>query len=146
MELHFARMQTSDLPFFLEVRNLVRNQLHDSREFSLSEAESWFAVTPNEYWLIFCEEIPVGYFRISKENIDSWQIGADIHPNFQRKGIATKAYHEFIDEIIRSDSNPPMRLELRVLKTNPIAFQLYKNLGFTAVDDSENDITMLLLI
>ena len=73
-----------------------------------------------------------------------WQIGADIHPDFQNQGIASKAYPAFINEIVKSINPPPALLELRVLKNNLIALSLYIKLGFVIQEETEIDLKMTL--
>ena len=142
MTLSFSRLLEKDLPFFLEVRNQVKDKLHDSREFTLEEARAWLTETPIEYWVITMDLLKVGYFRLARVNDSSWQIGADIHPEFQRKGIASKAYPIFISEIARKQNPTPTSLELRVLKNNLIAFSLYVKLGFVIEEETEIDFKM----
>ena len=144
MNLSFSRLIEEDLPFFLEVRNQIRDKLHDSREFTLEEAKEWLPVTPVQYWVISMDLLEVGYFRLTKLNDSLWQIGADIHPDFQRKGIATKAYPIFISKIVRNQNPPPSSLELRVLKSNSIALSLYMKLGFAIAEETEIDFRMKL--
>lgn len=133
-----------DLPFFLEVRNLVRNKLHDSREFTLEAAKEWLPKTPVQYWVISMDKSRVGYFRFTKLSDSSWQIGVDIHPKYQQKGIATEAYPLFISQIVRKQNPLPSSLELRVLKNNSIAFSLYMKLGFMIEEETEIDFRMKL--
>ena len=112
MTLSFSRLIEEDLPFFLRVRNQVKDKLHDAREFSLEEAQEWLTVTPVQYWVISLDLLKVGYFRLLRVNDSLWQIGADIHPDFQQKGIASKAYPIFISEIVRKQNPSPTFLEL----------------------------------
>lgn len=144
MNLSFSRLIEEDLPFFLEVRNQVRDKLHDSREFTLEEAKEWLPTTPVQYWTISKDLTKVGYFRLTRINESLWQIGADIHPNFQRKGIASKAYPVFINQIVRKLNPVPSSLELRVLKNNLIALSLYLKLGFEIDEETEIDFRMKL--
>lgn len=144
MKLSFSRLIEEDLPFFLIIRNQVRDKLHDSREFTLEEAQEWLLTTPVQYWVISKDLIKVGYFRLARINESLWQIGADIHPDFQRKGIASKAYSEFINQVIKKINPVPSSLELRVLKSNLIALSLYLKLGFAIVEETEIDFRMKL--
>ena len=144
MQINFSILRHEDLPFFIEVRNSVRLNLHDPREFSLEEAVEWFSRTEVKYWVISLESTKVGYFRLSKLSDLSWQIGADIHPIYQGKGIASVAYPLFIDEIVRVIDPQPIFLNLRVLVNNSKAFSLYKKLGFEVVDQTPTDISMRL--
>lgn len=144
MNLNFSKLNEEDLTFFLEVRNLVRDKLHDSREFTLEAAKEWLPKTPVQYWLISLDMSRVGYFRLRRIDDSLWQIGADIHPMYQRKGIATNAYPLFISQIVRKQNPPPSTLELRVLKNNSIAFSLYVKLGFIIEEETDIDFRMKL--
>ena|SRR3990167_7306223 len=131
-----------DLPFLNEVRNLVREYLHDNREFSLDETNSWFRSLPpeNKYYLIsICREggqTPIGYFR-TREYIMPWvrqgkpckclEIGADLHPSFEGKGYAYRSYIQFLSEL---EGRGFECVSLQVLGSNSRAFNLYVKLGF----------------
>ena len=141
-QVKFRKMNELDLDFFLSVRNLVRENLHNSRFFSLEEAKEWFKFTKNEYWIIEICEVEVGYFRLSKENQENWQIGADIHPSFQNKGIGSFVYPLFVDSIIKRQPVVPLKLNLQVLKHNSMALRLYEKLGFKRTAESETDYSM----
>ena len=142
MKLSFSRLIKEDLPFFINIRNQVRVNLHDSREFTLVEAQEWLSKTSVQYWVISLDSTKVGYFRFARINESLWQIGADIHPDFQRKGIASKAYPLFISQIVRKQNPAPTSLELRVLKSNVIALSLYVKLGFSILEETEIDFRM----
>ena len=144
MKMEFSRLNEQDLPFFLDIRNRVRDKLHDSREFTLNEAIEWLPKSLTQYWIIYQDLVNVGYFRLLKVSDSLWQIGADIHPDFQNQGIASKAYPAFINEIVKSINPPPALLELRVLKDNLIALSLYIKLGFVIQEETEIDLKMTL--
>lgn len=144
MHLIFSKLRHEDLAFFIEVRNSVRFNLHDSREFSLADATEWFKRTEVMYWVIYQDSVKVGYFRLSKSSELSWQIGADIHPCYQGRGIASAAYPIFIKEIVKQIDPPPTFLDLRVLTHNGKALSLYKKLGFKVLNQTTTDIYMRL--
>ena len=127
--ISFRQMEMEDLPFFLEVRNLVRYHLHDSREFSLADAQSWWPRKESDYYLILLAEIPIGYFRVLIQSEACILIGADIHPNFQGKKLGYLSYLKFL--LIMKEKYPLHVIKLRVLKSNYRAFALYLKLGFT---------------
>ena len=144
MTLEFSRLREQDLPFFLAIRNRVKDELHDSREFTLVEAIEWLPKSTTQYWMICHDSHNVGYFRLLRMSDSSWQIGADIHPDFQRQGLATKAYPAFINEIVKNITPTPISLELRVLKKNLAALSLYTKLGFITQEETEVDLKMTL--
>jgi RimJ/RimL family protein N-acetyltransferase len=114
--------------------------LHDSRSFSFSDALDWFKATKVTYWIIFMNNLPVGYFRFSKLEKNIYQIGADINPDFQRKRIASTAYPLFIDLIAK-----PLNcqaLKLRVLKSNLVATNFYSKMGFYIIGETQLDYEM----
>jgi len=136
----FVPMVKSDLSWFLNIRNQVRNSLHDSREFTIEEATCWWEELKPEFWKIFYFGEAVGYFRISNIELNSCFIGADLHPAHQGKGIGFDAYTNFIEEVIRYKSYK--LLKLRVLKSNTIAINLYQKLNFKIIEDTEIDYLM----
>ena len=144
MSLEFSRLKEDDLPFFLDIRNRVRNNLHDSREFTLFEAIEWLSKSTTQYWIICHDSVNIGYFRLQRISDLLWQIGADIHPDFQRRGLASKAYPAFINQIVKDIHPVPTSLELRVLKSNSIALSLYMKLGFIVLEETEVDLKMKL--
>ena len=137
----FKPMIAEDLPFLLSVRNQVKDNLHDQNEFTLDEATAWWQITDSRYWIILRGEQQVGYFRVKRISGETWQIGADIDPVFQRQGIAGRAYPHFVREVLL-----PLgvtTLELRVLKKNSVAFNLYLKLGFDVAEETDTDYRMI---
>ncbi len=57
----------------------------------------------------------------------SIKIGADIHPDLRRRGIAAAAYRKFLRELLDQGWR---RIWLEVLEDNDIAIRLYGKLGF----------------
>lgn len=129
-------MILEDIPFMLEVRNheSTYKQLHTPIKFSIDQATVWF-LTANPQWYIL-ENLgnKVGYIRTSNWDFNnkSMTIGCDIHPNYRRQGLARKGYDTFIDLLKTKGWN---ELNLLVLKTNTIAFHLYKSLKFEIYDE-----------
>jgi RimJ/RimL family protein N-acetyltransferase len=144
MTLEFSKLREQDLPFFLEVRNRVKENLHDSREFTLAQAIEWLPRSTTQYWMISHDSKKVGYFRLLRVSESLLQIGADIHPDFQRQGIASKAYPEFINAVVKNMIPVPTSLELRVLTKNVNALSLYTKLGFTVQERTQIDLRMTL--
>jgi diamine N-acetyltransferase len=131
MVVGFRRLEIGDLDFLMEIRNgYAADFLHDSRTFDLAQTCEWFIKTQPDYWIISLEERRVGYFRLSNhsETNRNIYVGADIHPDFQGKGIATKAYREFLPFLFQEyDLN---KISLEVLASNEKAIHLYEKLGF----------------
>ena len=129
--LNFRKLEYDDLEFLNEVRNLYSEEfLHDSRNFSLSETQSWFLQFKPDYYIIEEDKNKIGYFRISNysEVNSNLYIGADIHPNFKGKGYGFISYKEFIP--ILFEKYNLNKISLEVLSTNNIAISLYNKLGF----------------
>lgn len=138
--INFAPMIAEELPFLLAVRNQVRENLHNQNEFTLEDATKWWPVTDSRYWIIYSDQKKVGYFRVKHIEDGCWQIGADVDPAYQRRGIASVAYPKFVKEVLAPlGAND---LELRVLKSNQVALALYQKLGFSIQDETETDYRM----
>jgi RimJ/RimL family protein N-acetyltransferase len=120
-----------DLPFVAEVRHHPETLpwLHDSRVFSLEEMHEWYRRTRPPWLIILHDGRPAGYFRVSDVDIEhkSIKIGADIHPDLRRRGIATAAYRQFLRELLDYGWR---RVWLEVLEDNETAIRLYRRLGF----------------
>jgi len=122
-------------PDYLEFLNKVRNEyaleyLHDSRTFTIDETKNWYHKNNPDFWMIFADEVLIGYFRLSnysKENKNIY-IGADIAKEYTGKGIAKKAYNLFIPFLFTEYNLNKISLE--VLSTNQRAINLYDKLGF----------------
>jgi hypothetical protein len=50
--LKFRKLEFEDLGYFLEVRNSVRMNLHDNREFTLTDVKKWFADLGDKRYII----------------------------------------------------------------------------------------------
>jgi ribosomal protein S18 acetylase RimI-like enzyme len=117
-----------DIPLLLETRNLVREWLHNNKEFTLIEAHSWFIKECPEFYIIEVENLgPVGYIRTSARTDESICVGCDIHPGHQRQGYAYRAYYKFMRDLFINQAMS--RVWLEVLSHNP-AIKLYTKLGF----------------
>jgi RimJ/RimL family protein N-acetyltransferase len=136
----FRELKHSDLSWFIELRNSVREMLHNPSMFNLQDGMKWFPTSKTSYWVIELNGQRVGYFRITDTDVNQVMIGADIDPLFQGKGIASTVYPIFVQEVLipRGVSN----LELRVLKKNEIAIRFYKKLGFVIDDQTSIDFHM----
>jgi RimJ/RimL family protein N-acetyltransferase len=137
----FKKLAQTDLPFFIHVRNLSVEYLHDPRKFTLEEAKTWFASTPkSSYWIADLNGIQIGYFRLNEISPSELQVGADLHPDFRGMGIGERMYQAFFRDVL-SKSNYK-RYSLRVLTSNTRAINLYKALGFKEVSKTDFDIAM----
>ena len=133
-------LEEKDLPFFNHTRNQVSKFLHDPRIFTLEETESWFRKSPGGYWLLLHGTDSCGYFRSRVVAENHWEIGLDLHPEFQNQGIGYESYLYFAQMILLP--NKVSKVSLRVLRTNSRAIALYKKLNFQAVGETEFDIEM----
>lgn len=109
-----------DLDFVLEVRNndTTRRFLRDNRVFNKIDAIKWFQKRRPQ-WLIILDaqnNEKLGYFRIEGD-----MVGCDIHPDHRRRGIARKAYENYLENIEKAT--------LWVFEEN-FAIDLYCSLGF----------------
>lgn len=129
--MHFKKMESQDLEFLNQVRNLVAKEfLHDSRTFTIEETRRWYQETNPDFYMIWKEETLIGYFRLSNFSRanNNIYIGADIHPAHQGKGHAYQAYTMFIPKLF--NMYDLHKISLEVLATNTRAINLYKRLGF----------------
>jgi len=136
MMIKLRRLEEKDLDRFLEIRNSSREFLHDNREFRIGETISWFRESERIYYVIESDGVFVGYFRTSKWNLSNgsvW-IGADIHPNYRRKGIATKSYNLFMSQLGKMGFT---HFLLEVFVFNKAAYELYHKLGFKDMRSNE---------
>ena len=138
--MKFRLMTESDLVWFLGIRNQVRRMLHNPKQFTLNECVDWFKDAQSTYWLIEFNGIRIGYFRTEEISDDKIMIGADIDPNFQGNGYGYQSYIEFFEQILKPKGIK--ELELRVLKINIVAFNLYIKLGFHVDEETNIDFVM----
>lgn len=129
-ELSFRPLERHELPWFVEVRNSVREYLHDPRAFTVADAEEWFSRTSQRYFVILLDDVKVGYFRTRVDGGDPSRmlIGADVSLAYQGQGIASRAYPKFIRWM--ADAMKIERFQLQVLPGNLRALHLYQKLGF----------------
>lgn len=134
-------MRASDVSFVNEVRNHAAQFLHDNRTFQEAETLAWFLSGPDVcYWIINFRDDRIGYFRATPQMPSVIQIGADLHPHWQGRGLAKAAYSRFAAEVLL-----PLGFEkatLRVLKSNARALSLYRALGFEEVSETKTDLEM----
>lgn len=149
----FRIMKKEDLNWFVNLRNLVRNSLHDTRFFTLDDATVWFKnLHFQEYYVVSYSnengiQSPIGYVR--NKLIDTMgvaEIGLDLHPNFQGKGLGFQVYVSFAKFQMKS-SNVRIWI-LRVKDSNSRAISLYRKLGFTKagvynLNNEENEYLMV---
>ena len=124
-------MTENDLEFFNNVRNSCAEEfLHDSRQFTLTEAKNWFHHTNNKYYIISFDNEKIGYFRLTNYSEDNKNIyvGADLHKDWRGQGLSYIAYESFIPFLF--DKFQLHKISLEVLETNTRAINLYKKLGF----------------
>jgi RimJ/RimL family protein N-acetyltransferase len=129
------------LDFFVNLRNLVRQHLHDPREFNIDEAKIWLQTNISSDYLIVSDndsETKIGYWRIKLLDKFNLQIGLDIHPNFQGTGNATRIYTCMFKHW---ELNKDLKLlSLQVLSKNTRAINLYKKMGFIIKNISKIEI------
>ena len=143
----FSCLKYSDLEWFLEIRNSIRKNLHDNREFSIIETRAWYqnGMKDNLYYVVANRIEKVGYIRIKKEiETKKVLIGLDLHPLYHGKGLAVSIFQgafKLVDELFR-----PNFIYLRVLKANNVAINLYYKLGFQICNETDLDLEMVINI
>jgi len=118
-------LEENDLPFLLEVRNdeSTRKNLENNNIFSLDECKIWFKNLKSPWFIIENDGEKVGYLRTNGE-----EVGADIHPNFRKRGFARSAYEQYLKNLSHAT--------LWVFEDN-FAKNLYESLGFTHNGESK---------
>jgi len=133
MKYIFRKMQESDLEFYLSVRNECSEFLHDNSKYVINDSIIWFNKTNPEFYIINYNGADIGYFRTSKLELESIYIGCDIHKDWRGKKLAYEAYIEFMDYIF--EKYDLFKINLEVLSTNDVAYNLYKKIGFVVIDN-----------
>ena len=115
----------NDLEFLLEVRNdgSTLQFLENNSKFTLEESKKWFNTTKPDWLIIEVNRFPVGYIRTNGD-----EVGADIHPDFRRKGYARMAYELYLEDKDYAS--------LWVFEDN-FAKNLYEKLGFISNGNSK---------
>lgn len=123
-------MIEGDLEFMLDIRNDVRDVIHDDRIFTLDECIEWYHETRPENYVVTVGGHDVGIMRVRryKHHGHSAEVGGDIHGDFRRKGFAIRAYNLLIPYLFHTPQIDELFLE--VLEINMPAFNLYRKLGF----------------
>ena len=138
LNLKFRKMEISDLPKFLEIRNVSKEFLHNNSEFTLENAIEWYkSYNPNFYMIELGEKI-IGYFRTSNWENKSMYLGCDLAPNYRGFGLGHTGYIGFINKLKNEFDLDNIKLE--VLSTNIRAKNLYDKLGFKTIGISEEKI------
>lgn len=115
-------LSLEDLKFVLEVRNHIstRKWLKNNTKFTLEQTSNWFTSTNPNWFILLSRDVKdkrLGYIRTT---IDG-EIGCDIHPDYRRQGLATKALSYMLDK--------KKFATLWVFEDNP-AKKMYYRLGF----------------
>jgi ribosomal protein S18 acetylase RimI-like enzyme len=117
--------------------------LHDNSTFTLEECKNWFTSRRPTYYLVESLELGIiGYFRWSlvDNKTKVVAIGLDLSPEFQGRKWAKDIYAKFAREVLKS--NGFKVVELRVLKINTRAQNLYKDMGFLVYEETDFDYSM----
>lgn len=137
------KMKRSDVPFFNETRNLCKDYLHTSIEYSVEQSLEWFDKEKPHMIIVSVDNQDIGYIRTSNWFPDddfgrrklSVMVGMDIHPKFQGNGYSKIAYRKLFDSL-RTFANIQF-VELYVRKDNIRAINLYKKLGFGVISEED---------
>jgi len=119
------KLEESDLPFLLEVRNdpTTRINLENDSVFTIESCTEWFSKTNPRWYIIEIDNKRVGYIRT-----DGDMIGVDIHPMYRRMGYAREAYKLYLKD--------KKYASLWVFVDN-FAKNLYSELGFVENGNSK---------
>lgn len=124
------KMTSDDVSFYNEVRNLVRQNLHDNTFFSLEETFNWFDRESPSFFIAELNGHSIGYFRTSNQFGKTIMIGMDISPIFQGKKLSKPFYGLFFELLKLNNFS---KASLKVFSKNHIAHNLYMDLGFVEI-------------
>lgn len=127
----FEILSEKDVPYVNAIRNnYSKEYLHDSRNFTDTEALDWFKKTSPRFYIIRLVGTKIGYFRTSNYSPENRSIciGCDIEPAYSNQGLGYISYRVFLDYIFTELNLNKVYLE--VLTTNTRAIHLYEKLGF----------------
>lgn len=93
---------------------------------------------PAEIQIITYDGKDMGMFSVEERDEDVFLRAIEVHPEYQRKGIATA----IINSIIREGVQKTKPVRLYVLKVNP-AKRLYERLGFSVVEETSTHYIMM---
>jgi RimJ/RimL family protein N-acetyltransferase len=129
-DMFLRPMVEGDLEFMLDIRNEVRDLIHDNRIFTLDEAIEWYHTAQPENYVVAIHGDEVGIMRVrrGKQHAQSAEVGGDIHKEHRRRGYGVRAYNVLIPYLFGSPEVEELFLE--VLEINMPAFNLYHKLGF----------------
>jgi RimJ/RimL family protein N-acetyltransferase len=151
MSLILHEMETENEAYvMMEVRNEVRGFMtHNIAEIMPSDQLKWFEDTylPARergdlfgYILRTDEQDPIGYGLISKRD-GKWWVSGGLTEDARGKGAGHFLFQEmtqFIHEDLRSEE-----AWLDVLRGNEVAINLYRKLGYVAVNDTAELLVMV---
>lgn len=119
--------------------------MHNKEEFSINETVSWYknGMLGSKYFVVSNDEGKVGYIRIKfQSETKKLFLGLDLDPRCHGRGFSETIYQEASKLV--SELYNVKKIYLRVLKTNTIAINLYKKLGFKKISETEFDIEMII--
>lgn len=128
-------MNVNDVHFVNMVRNESAEFLHDTNKYTFEEANIWFQNNDIEFYILYVDEVRVGYFRTSNRTKKSIWIGLDIAVEHRGRGIAHPAYIKFIEYLKDIGID---RCYLAVLEHNTRAIHIYNKLGFKTIHTNFN--------
>jgi len=141
----FTPLSSGDLIWFVTIRNAVKENLHNKEEFSIDETRSWYknGMLGSNYFVVSNNEGKVGYIRIKfQSETKKIFLGLDLDPRYHGRGFSVTIYQE-ASKLVFELYNVK-EIYLRVLKTNIVAINLYKKLGFKKISETEFDIEMMI--
>jgi hypothetical protein len=89
------KLEESDLPFLLEIRNepTTRINLENDSVFTIENCTEWFSKTNPFWYIIEVDNKRVGYIRTNGD-----VVGVDIHPMYRRMGYARETYKLYLKD------------------------------------------------
>jgi ribosomal-protein-alanine N-acetyltransferase len=131
VEVKIRKFQLSDMKELLEIEKFS----FPKSPYSEATFLSWYEIAKDTFLVAEVEKKIVGYiigFCGSEVGI---VVSIAVHPNFRRKGIGTKLWKELL-KLFKNNNVKIAQLEVR--KSNSIAQNFYKKIGFKKIGVIKN--------
>jgi ribosomal-protein-alanine N-acetyltransferase len=131
VEVKIRKFQLSDMKELLEIEKFSFPKSPYSEDTFLR----WYEIAKDTFLVAEVEKKIVGYIIGFCKNEVGIVVSIAVHPNFRRKGIGTKLWGELL-KLFKNNNVKIARLEVR--KSNSIAQNFYKKIGFKKIGTIKN--------
>jgi ribosomal-protein-alanine N-acetyltransferase len=127
MEVEIKKFNLSDLEELLEIEKFSFPKAPYDKETFLT----WYLIAKEGFFVARVNEKLVGYIIGYKNGKKGTLVSMATHPEFRRKGIGTKLWQTLFQFF---NANEVKKVNLEVRKSNLVAQNFYKKLGFKRVN------------